>query len=173
VESGTEIYTIVDLSTVWVNLTVYLKDLASVHPDQDIELMADHSGARVKGEISLITPFVEKSTRSATARVILNNSGGLWLPGTFVTGNIRGLEENIRVVIPNDAVQSFEGQKIVFVEDNDGFKMNPVVLGRADHVNVEIIDGLDPGERYVVQGAFEMKATVLTRNMDSHAGHGH
>lgn len=172
-EADADIFTVVDTSSVWVNLTVYTKNLDAVQPHQDVRLRVDHSGVQARGEIAMVTPFVEESTRSATARVVLDNSDGRWMPGTFVTGFSSTAEEKLAVVIPRDAVQNIEGRDVVFVEHEGAFEMTPVTLGRGDRVNVEVTAGLEPGMEYVSKGAFQLKATVVTSNLGSHAGHGH
>jgi len=172
-DADADILTVVDLSSVWVNLTVYAKDLAGVREGQDVLLEVDHSGARAHGEISMVTSFVEESTRTATARVVLDNSDAQWMPGTFVTGFINTSEEDVPVVVPRHAVQSIEGRDVVFVEHDGGFEPMPVVVGHGDRTSVEIVSGLTAGTRYVVEGAFQLKATMVTSNLGSHAGHGH
>ena len=172
-EADADIFTVVDTSSVWVNLTVHTKNLGAVRLGQEVTLRVDHSGVQARGEVSMITPFVEESTRSATARVVLDNSDGRWMPGTFVTGFGSTDEEGLAVVVPRDAVQSIEGRDVVFVEHGGGFEMTPVSLGRMDRVNVEVTAGLESGMRYVSAGSFQLKATVITSNLGSHAGHGH
>ncbi len=168
-----DIFMIADTNTVWVNLTVYAKDLAAVHKGQEVVLEVDHSGAQARGTIAMVTPFVEESTRSATARVILDNSDGRWRPGTFVTGFISTSEEHLPVVVPRNTVQSIEGRDVVFVDHQGAFEATPVVLGRSDRTSIEVLSGLKPGTLYVADGAFQLKATAITSNLDSHAGHGH
>lgn len=172
-EADADIFTVVDMSSVWVNLTVYTKNLGAVRPHQDVTLRVDHSGAQARGEVSMVTPFAEESTRSATARVVLDNSDGAWMPGTFVTGFINTSEENLPVVVPKHAVQNIEGRDVMFVEHEGGFEMNPVAVGRTDRTHVEIVSGLEPETPYVSEGAFQLKATVITSALGSHAGHGH
>jgi multidrug efflux pump subunit AcrA (membrane-fusion protein) len=173
VGEDSDIFTIVDLSTVWVNLTVYLKDLAAVGRDAPVVLRVDHSGAQTHGRIAMVSPFVQAATRSATARVVLDNRDGRWLPGTFVTGFISASDERLPVVIPRGAVQHVDGRDVVFVERHGGLEAAPVAVGRGDRTSVEIVAGLPPGSRYVAEGAFQLKATLVTSNLDSHAGHGH
>ena len=172
-EADADIFTVVDTSSVWVNLTVYTKNLGTIRPGQEVMLRAEHNGAQTQGEIAMVTPFVEESTRSATARVVLDNSDGRWMPGTFVTGFSSTSEEDLAVVVPRNAVQNIESRDVVFVEHEGVFEMIPVTLGKTDRVNVEVTAGLDPGMRYVAEGAFQLKATVVTSNLGSHAGHGH
>lgn len=172
-DANSDIFTIVDMDSVWVNLTVYIKHLAAIHKGQTVVLRSDHSGVQVRGEVVMITPFAEESTRSATARVILDNRDARWMPGTFVTGFVSTSEDSLLVVIPRNALQQIEGSDVVFVEHEDGFEATSVTTGRTDREHVEILAGLAPGTPYVAAGAFELKATVVTRNLGSHAGHGH
>jgi cobalt-zinc-cadmium efflux system membrane fusion protein len=172
-EADTDIFTVVDLSSVWVNLTVYAKDIATVRRGQSVNICVDHNGAQAGCVVSMVTPFVNESTRSATARVLLDNSDGQWIPGTFVTGFISLSQENLAVIVPRNALQNIEGRDIVFVEHEGVFEMTPVTTGRADRNSIEIVDGLEPGTPYVTDGSFQLKATVVTSNLDSHAGHGH
>lgn len=172
-EADADIFTVVDMSSVWVHLTVYTKNIGAVRPHQDVTLKVDHSGVKARGDVSMVTPFADESTRSATARVVLDNSDGEWMPGTFVTGFINTSEENLPIVVPRNAVQNVEGRDVVFVEHKGNFEMSPVVLGRADRTRIEVVSGLEPGTPYVSEGAFHLKATVITSALGSHAGHGH
>ena len=105
-DADADIFTIVDARSVWVHLAVYAKDLGGVHVGQDVVLRVDHSGARARGKIAMVTPFVDESSRSATARVVLDNSDGQWMPGTFATGFISVSETDLPVVIPREAIQT-------------------------------------------------------------------
>ncbi|MBW1791954.1 MAG: efflux RND transporter periplasmic adaptor subunit [Deltaproteobacteria bacterium] len=136
-------------------------------------VVESHDSLKTEGKISMISPIVDADTRAATARVVVDNHQGHWMPGAFVTGSIRISDENLPLVIPRHAVQNFEGKDIVFLADDHGFRQVPVVSGRHDRENVEILSGLQVGQQIVTQGAFELKAILLTSGMDSHAGHGH
>ncbi len=168
-----DILTVADLSSVWANLTLYAKDLAAVRQGQGLTVRSDHDGAEALAVIAMVTPFVAASTRSATARVVLDNGSGAWIPGTFVTGIIDTSQEAVPVVVPRQAVQNIDGQHQIFVEHEGAFEMQPVTMGRADRTQVEILAGLAAGTPYVAEGAFHLKATVVTRALGSHAGHGH
>jgi len=172
-DGGDHMFTIVNTDTVWANLTVYTKNLPVVREGQAVVLRSEHSGAMARGEVAMVTPFVEESTRSAAARVVLDNRDARWVPGTFVTGSIEVHEDDSPVVIPRDAVQHIDGRDVVFVEHLGSFEMTAVKTGRTDRGNIEILGGLAPGTPYVAAGAFELKATVVTRGLGSHAGHGH
>ena len=168
-----DIFTVADMSSVWVNLAVYTKNLEAVRPRQMVSLRAEHSGAEATGEIAMVTPFVDAATRSATARVVLDNANGRWVPGTFVSGVLGTSPERLPVVAPREAVQTIDGRDVVFVEREGRFVMTPVTLGRADRAQIEVSAGLAAGTRYVSRGAFQLKAAVVTSTLDPHAGHGH
>ncbi len=173
VSEESDVFTLVDTRSVWVNLTVYARDLSTIRKGQEVVLRAGKRGDQTRGTIAMVTPFVDVSTRTATARVVVDNEDGRWLPGTFVTGHIATSESNLSVVVLRSAVQSIEGRDVVFVEYEGAFEANPVKLGHMDREAVEIISGLKPGTAYVAEGAYQLKATVITSNLGSHAGHGH
>ncbi|NOR10760.1 MAG: efflux RND transporter periplasmic adaptor subunit, partial [Desulfovibrionaceae bacterium] len=166
------VFTIGDLGTVWVNLKVPTRDISLIYPGMSV-VVESHDSLKTEGKISMISPIVDADTRAATARVVVDNHQGHWMPGAFVTGSIRISDKNLPLVIPRHAVQNFEGKDIVFLADDHGFRQVPVVSGRHDRENVEILSGLQVGQQIVTQGAFELKAILLTSGMDSHAGHGH
>lgn len=173
VAADTDIFTVADLAVVWINLTVYAKDLAAVREGATVELRLAHSGATARGAVARVTPFVETATRTARARVLLDNADGTWMPGTFVTAFLGTSDENVPVVVPRHAVQNLEGREVVFVEHEGAFEATPVIVGRADRTQIEVVAGLPPGTHYVAEGAFQLKATIITSELGSHAGHGH
>ncbi len=173
VAETTDIFTIANTESVWVELAVYTKHLGAVEKGQTVVLKSEHSGAEAQGKIIMVTPFVDRTTRSATARVVLDNRDGRWTPGSFVTGVVQTSETQHPIVIPRNAVQTIEGETVVFAEHDGAFETIPVTTGAHDHSAVEIKAGLHPGMRYVAEGAFELKATMVTQNLDPHAGHGH
>ncbi|OKY76501.1 MAG: hypothetical protein BM485_04530 [Desulfobulbaceae bacterium DB1] len=166
------VFTIADLSTVWVDLQVPTRDISSIQQGMSVAIESQ-DGLKTEGKVAAISPVVDAETRTATARIAVENHRGDWMPGSFVTGSIRVSDENLPLVIPRNAVQGFEGKEIVFLADDHGFRHVPVVSGRHDRDNVEILSGLQVGRRIVTKGAFELKAILQTNDMDSHAGHGH
>jgi len=166
-------FVIADLDTVWVQLNVYGKDLPYVRTGQKVEISTVDKSDSLSGVISYISPMVDSETRSATARVEIGNGGGRWKPGLFVTGAIDVDAVNVPLMIPRTAIQSLEGESVVFVDTGNGFASKPVMVGRTDAAFAEILSGLSTGERYVCKGCFELKAKLVTTGMNPHAGHGH
>jgi cobalt-zinc-cadmium efflux system membrane fusion protein len=172
----TRAFTIADLSTIWVNVTVYAKDLPRVAVGQPAEVRAEGIPEPAQGTIAYLGQVVGEQTRSATARVVLTNPGPAWRPGLFATAEVVVDRGKAPVVINDSAVQKVEGNEVVFVQEADAFESRPVKLGRkgttADrkdgHV-VEVLDGVKAGERYVSKNSFILKAELGK----SEAGHEH
>lgn len=162
---------VADLSSVWVNLTVYQRDLVSVKPAMSVRIEFGHGIPTARGKITFVSPSLDEETRTATARIVLDNEEGQWRPGLFVTGMVTSGEETAAVVVPRSALQEIEGQTAVFIQDADGFEPRPVKLGRTGKDTVEIVEGLKAGERFVSQNGFAVKAEMEKASFGD--GHNH
>lgn len=168
-----ELFAIADLSTVWVQLDVHQQDLPYIEEGQEALVTVGAGVPQASGQISYIGPIASEDTRTVLARVVLPNIGGQYRPGLFVTAEIFAEAATVDVLVPRQAVQSLEGQPCVFVPSEHGFEARFVSLGRSSRGAVEITSGLAAGEPFVTQGAFELKAAIVTAGLGSHAGHGH
>ena len=167
------VFAIADTSTVWVRFNVYQKDLASVRTGLTVRVTPGAGSASRDGVVSYVPPTLDEATRTAPARIVLENPDGSLRPGLYATvrvdvGAVRGA-----VVIPRAAVQIVDQKEVVFVEDGDGFVAEPVTLGPSDRKGVIVTSGLSAGQRFVLEGAFELKAKLATSGLGAHAGHGH
>lgn len=171
VSDASHAFLVANLSKVWVNLSVYQKDLVYIKIGQQSEINFSQELQPVTGTISYISPTLDEHTRTATARVILNNPDGLVRPGLFVTGNIIIESINADVAIPKTALQSIDNQPAVFIKTEEGFELKPVHLGKTDEYNVEILSGLLPSQEYVSQGGFILKAQMAKGSFGE--GHAH
>ncbi len=154
-------FVIADLSTVWIYLQVYQKDLPYVRKGQKVIISAGKGLPETEGTIRYISPIIDEQTRTAEARVVLRNKRGLWKPGLFVTGRIVTEDVKVDVAVPKTALETFEGKPVVFVKTNDGFKPQPVHIGRENDTQVEIEHGLKPGQTYVLKNGFTLKAELM------------
>jgi len=155
-----EVFIVADLSSVWVNLSVYQKDMPYIRKSQPVVVSAGHGIPDIGGVISFIGPMVGEQTRTAVARVELPNKAGNLRPGLFVTGLVTVDSVPVPLLVPKTAVQTVEDKPSVFVKTGEGFVLQPVTIGRSNETHVEIISGLDPGTRYVESGAFTLKAQL-------------
>ncbi len=166
------LFEVVDLSTVWADISIFPRFQHIIHKDMSVEFIA-HDGHVAHSRIKYISPLVSHETRTFTARCILKGSTTDFAPGAFVRAKITTASTNVRVCVERDAVQIVAGVTMVFVPNDDGFESRDVRVGASDGRLVEITDGLEPGELYVATGAFSIKAEMITSGMDPHAGHGH
>lgn len=153
-------FVVADLSSVWVDITVYQRDLLQVTTGQRVSISGGHDLPLATGKISYVAPIVDETTRTALARVVLPNGDGVWRPGSFITAQIMVDRLEVAVAVPRTALQMFEGRDVVFVQAEEGFVPRPVTVGRTDQAHLEIVSGLAPGEHYVSQGGFTLKAEL-------------
>lgn len=155
-----EAFTIADLATVWVDIKVYQKDLAMIRKGQEVVIEVGHDIPDATGEIAWVSPVVGESTRTANARVVLANPEGILRPGLFVTAKVAVASNPVKVRVPKTALQTVEERTVVFVQEDEGFEPRPVQVGQESAGHVEIVSGLDPGQKYVSLGAFTLKAQL-------------
>lgn len=162
------LFTVADLSSVWVELSLFPRDRAQVRIGQNVRVSAD-GGLQGDGEVVFVSPLSTSATQSLAARVLLDNSDGRWTPGLYVQGEIGVGESEVALAVPVAAIQDLESGTSVFVEDADGFEPRVVKVGRNDGRMVEIISGLKAGDRVVSAGSFVLKAELGK----GEAEHGH
>lgn len=174
VSADTEAFTISDLSTLWVDATVYPRDLGRVQVGQAARVRAESIEDPAAGTVAYVSHLMREQTRSATARVTLARPSEAWRPGLFVSVQIALAEADAAVVVADDAVQRLDGKEVVFVQEGDAFAARPVKLGRTgagegNRVVVEVLSGVAAGERYAGKNSFVLKAELGK----SEAGHDH
>ncbi|MCR4322368.1 MAG: efflux RND transporter periplasmic adaptor subunit [Candidatus Brocadiaceae bacterium] len=160
IKEDADIFAIADLSTVWVGVTVYAKDLNVVKVGQNVTVRSKVLGLEADGVLEYLGPLVGEQTRTARGRVVVQNLEGRWLPGLFVTVEIVQEEVSVPVAVPVDALQTYRDWSVVFVQYGDLFEVRPLELGRNDGRWVEVLHGLLPGERYVARNSFILKADL-------------
>ncbi len=160
VKEDAEIYVIADLSTVWVEIVVYARDLDSVRIGQKATVKADGSALEAVEKVSYVGPLVGEDTRTARARVVIANPDGNWRPGLFVKVELVRHNSSRPLVVRNEAVQTFRGKLVVFVQYDDQYEAHPVTLGKSDDRFTEVLKGLSAGERYVTNNSYVLKAEM-------------
>ncbi len=166
------LYEVADLSTVWASINLFPQYRHHIQKGQRVMLEAS-DGHSAETTIKYISPLVSTDTRTLSVRCVLDGAEDCFTPGAFVRAEIIVETGNAAIRIEKDAVQTVEGQPVVFIADEDGFEPRDVELGLSGRDFVEIKAGLERGEKYVAKGAFELKAEMVTTGLDPHAGHGH
>ncbi|UQR60017.1 efflux RND transporter periplasmic adaptor subunit [Bradyrhizobium sp. C-145] len=156
----TELFVIVDLSRVWVELAVSSSDLPLVKEGQTVRITGRGMPETAFGKIVFVSPLLEKETRSARVVAALDNPDGRWRPGSFVTAAIALNDHRADVVVPIGALQTVNGRRVVFIRSKDGFEVRGVMPGERDGEVIEIASGLAAGETIAVSNTFSLKAEL-------------
>lgn len=160
-------FVVADLSTIWVDLSIYRQDLKRVRLGDEVLIDPDDGRGEIKSTISYLAPVGVSETQTALARIVLPNADGRLRPGLFVTARLVLAARNVPVAVRLSAIQTLENRTIVFVrEDGDKIEARPVELGYSDPRAVEIKAGLSLGERYVAENSFVVKAEMGKRDAD-------
>ncbi len=162
------LFIVADLSTVWVEINVYLDVLPLVRVGQAVRLETAHGSTEADGTVSYVSPIIDQATRTATARVVLASNDGRWQPGLFVTALV-ARPVPAPLLVPRRALHNVEGRSVVFVATADHFEARPVVVGVTGRLSAAIEDGLVAGERFADEQSFLVKAELLK----GEAGHEH
>ena len=165
------VFTIANLSKVWIDLKVYQKDIPKLRIGQTVRVFALNGSIKGEGKVFYISPVLNESLRTVSIRVELDNHRLLWKPGLFVRGELAIEKIPVKAMVKKEAIQELNGKKVVFVKEGEGFVPRRVVIGRRDSSNVEIIDGLKEGEIYVANGSFIIKSQFMKESFGE--GHAH
>lgn len=157
------LYTVADLSTVWVMVDVNEKDLAKVRKGQSaVVRVGSFPDSKFSGRITHIADIVDEATRTVKARVEVQNSGRKLKPEMFASVELT-LPTSAPPVLAvlEEAVQELEGKKVLFVtEDGEEFTPREVQLGNASGGMIEVTSGLKEGEKYAAKGGFILKSEL-------------
>lgn len=170
-KEDSEAFVIADLSSVWVNINVYQKDMVFIRKGQQVMISAGHEIPDATGVISYVEPSVGEQTRTGVARVVLPNVKGQWRPGLFITARLMVKETEVLVAVPRTALQSMNGQDSLFIKTEEGFELIPVTVGKSDDRRIEIVSGLTAGQQFVEDGAFALKAQLSKSEFGDEHGH--
>lgn len=155
VMAGQTLYTIADLRSVSVDAELRESDVANVRigSGADIELNA-YPGRTFKGRITYFYPTVQEEARTVKARIDVANTGGILRPGMYATVLIQTPQRSA-LTVPRSAVINTGERSVVFVDMGGGRLMpHDVILGRVAGDYVEVISGLEPGQRVVTSAQF-------------------
>src|SRR6202795_1287506 len=155
VQPETRLYTIADLSTVWVQAQVFQNDLARIRIGASATLTVNtYAGKTFTGRVDFVSPLVDMETRTAKVRVVFSNSGLQLKPGMFVNVSLK-IPMGTQLVIPATGVLQSGTRQIVFVERNDGYiEPREVQLGARIGDDFIVLKGLKAGEQIVTSATF-------------------
>ncbi len=154
------LFVVMDLSQLWADFTIFQRDVAKVKIGQAINVYISGRTEPFKSTLTFISPIVDDTTQSRTARAVISNPDNTLAPGAFVTGQVAIADYQVPVAVTYEGIQTIEGKSVVFTKDEDGFEKKEVTLGRSDGTYSEILSGIKAGEKYVATNSFILKAEL-------------
>ena len=164
IEAGKKVFTVSDLSTVWVLLNIYEKDLRRVQRGGTVKIKTEaYPGEVFTGKVFYIGDVVDPQSRTVPLRVEVANPKARLKPGMFATAELVTRASSMQaIVIPSTAIQKIQEKPAVFVQEKDGsFSKREVEIGRQFGGNTEVTSGLKEGEQVVMEGSFTLKSELL------------
>ena len=155
VQAETKLYTIADLSTVWVNANVFQTDVGPLKPGMPAAITIDtYPGRTFKGRIDQVLPQVDVTTRTVPVRFVFNNPGIALKPGMYVNVSI-AVPLGHQLVMPASGVLHSGTRQIAYVDHGDGYlEPREIEVGTQLDDHVVVLTGLKAGERIVSSANF-------------------
>ena len=166
------LFTVADLSTVWVEASIAEAQLGKVRPGAVAKVrLSAYPDQVFQGKVGHVSAVLDKETRAAKAIVALANPKGLLKPSMFASVSIETGNARKVLALPESAVTLVQGLPNVFIEQAGGFEARPVELGERSDGSIILKSGVKPGELVVTEGTYALKARLLKSQISS--GHGH
>ena len=155
VAMGEALFNIADLSSVWVEVEVYENEFSNIHIGQLVEIRSQSFPDKPStGRIAFVYPFLDPKTRTVKARLELANPGMKLKPEMFVNAIIR-VPLSPSLVVPVTALMNTGKRKVVWVESSPGmFESRTVQVGQQSGEKVQILSGLQAGDKVAVSGGY-------------------
>lgn len=153
------LFVVVDLSTVWVELSLFARDAAKVRVGQPVLVKSPVAEFSSQGKVTYVGPF-GNSNQALTARVEVPNPQNRWAPGLYVTGEITLTQNAVALAVLSSAIQMIEDKPVVFVQGDGRFSAHPVTLGKTDGERTQILNGLSAGDVYAAANSYVIKAEL-------------
>lgn len=160
VAGETPLFTVADVSVVWAEFHVFPRDIDRIVGGQKVRVTSFEGGHSGEAPIAVVLPLAETSSQTVIARVSLPNPQGLWRSGMTVRGDVVINEKDVPLAVKTSAIQRMEGKTVVFVRAGERFSMRPIKIGASDGEWTEVRDGLQPGDSYVTDNSFIIKADI-------------
>ena len=167
------VYTVANLDHVWAIASVYEKDIRKVAVGQTATVTVKaYPDEAHEGRVTWVSDTLDEETRTQKIRVEIANPDRRLKPGMFGDVSLQISAREDALAVPTSAVQTHEGETVVFVEAGPGrYERRDVELGSRTAAAVEVVRGLSPGERVVAEGSFLLKSELEKAGFE--AGHAH
>ncbi|HSU33073.1 MAG TPA: efflux RND transporter periplasmic adaptor subunit [Bryobacteraceae bacterium] len=163
VDPGMEVYTVSDLTSVWMMASVNETDIENVRVGDAAEVTSHAYPDKVfKGRVTRLGPQFDPQTRTLMVRITVPNPRAELRPAMYATAQINKGQSHRAIFVPAVAIQNINGSSVVFLEKPGNiFTAQPVDIARRIDGQAEISNGLNAGDSVVTQGSFVVKSEVL------------
>lgn len=162
VDTATKVFTVVDLSSVWVVGAVYERDFSRVRVGSAVSVTTTgNPGPARQGRVSYIDPQLSTDTRTARVRVEVPNPRQELRLGIYADIEVTATANREAIMVPRSAVQNVNDRLVVYVAnptEPGTFTEREVHLGDASGEQVEVLSGVQPGDQVVSTGSFYLRA---------------
>jgi cobalt-zinc-cadmium efflux system membrane fusion protein len=174
VDPASELFTICDLSSVWVEANVHETDLSAIDTGREALIQSDAYPGRIfKGKITKIGDVLDVATRTVKVRSDVANADKRLKLEMFVDVVVPTTEARTALLIPPEAIQEIDHKPVAFVKkDETHFEKRNIETGEKTERGVEVTSGLNEREVIVTQGSFSLKSEFLKAEIGSDE-HGH
>lgn len=157
---GQNFFELSDLSNVWIEMDIYEHDSLLVELGQEVSLQFTAlPGEIIQGKINFINPFLNSISRTLKVRASVQNPTGKLKPGMVANATVNIVKETSSLVVPKTAVIDTGKKKVVWVQiSNTTYQAKIIHTGYESSGYIEVIKGLELGEKVVIEGNFLLDA---------------
>ena len=162
-DTADDLFTLSDLSTVWVLGDLYERDLGQIHIGQQADVLTDAYPEEVfRGRVTYVSDAIDPQTRTAKVRCEVPNDKGRLKLDMFAHIRLQASGTRMALVVPDVAIQVIDGRSFVFVRKNDTtLTRKEVTLGTKNGKTIEVVKGLKEGDVVATVGSFSLKSALL------------
>lgn len=172
-KQGQPILKLNNLNSVWAEFDAYESQIASLKVGQQIKVTTNaYTDKEFDATLSFIDPMLNNATRTVNVRATLKNTEGIFKPGMFVTGKLKGVinSNDALLTVPSSAVMWTGERSLVYIKTNPNepiFEMRKVSIGSRSGENYTITAGLKNGDEIVTNGTFTVDAAAQLQGKKS------
>jgi cobalt-zinc-cadmium efflux system membrane fusion protein len=153
------LFTLADPHKLQLSFPVFTKEVANVSVGQPIHLTSSN-GTAFTSSLESLTAANDGTPALIARGSLVNPQDGIWIPGSRVALDVAVARIPVALRVDNRALQSFRDWQVVFIKVEDTYEIRPLTLGRTDGQFTEVLGGLNPGDHYVVENSYLLKADL-------------
>ena len=154
------LFVVADLKQLWAEFFIFSRDVSAIRPGQTIRIKSLTDDTNAEAVLTSLLPTAESSSQTVVARVELDNRDDKWRAGMTVRGDVVLNEIHVPLAVKTSAIQRQENGHAVYLRQDNTYTMRKVEIGQSDREWTEIKNGLQPGETYVSENSFIVKADI-------------